>query len=56
MENKRICVICNKTLVPIGNSRANGKSQNDWLKRDKHKKCYRNYLNNSICLKTIQIY
>ncbi len=35
-----ICKHCNKTLVPIGNARSNGKSHNDWAKREYHKKCW----------------
>ena len=40
MLNKKICLYCNKTLVPIGNSRINGKFHDDWQTRKYHKKCY----------------
>jgi len=34
------CKICNKSLVPIGNSRKNGKLHADWDTRTMHKKCF----------------
>ena len=35
------CSHCNKKLVPIGKSRKNGKSHNDWPSRKYHKKCWK---------------
>ncbi len=38
---KRICEVCDRPLVAIGNQRKNGKgTYNDWDKRTMHKKCY----------------
>ncbi len=35
------CFKCYKKIVPIGNSRKNGKSHNDWEDRKLHKKCWK---------------
>jgi hypothetical protein len=36
------CKLCNRSLVPIGRDRTNGKGNYyDWLTRDYHKKCYK---------------
>lgn len=37
---KRECLVCSKTIVPIGDKRKNGKNQKDWIGRRCHKKCY----------------
>ena len=37
---KRLCKLCGKPLVAIGNRRANGKPHKDWDKRECHKKCW----------------
>lgn len=34
------CAYCERTLVPIGNKRSNGKPHNDWNSRKYHKKCF----------------
>lgn len=34
------CEFCNKKIVPIGNSRKNGKNHSDWYNRKYHKKCW----------------
>ncbi len=34
------CLYCHKSLVPVGNSRANGKGHDDWKLRQYHKKCW----------------
>ena len=35
------CKLCNKSIVPIGSSRENGKkTHSDWDGRDFHKKCF----------------
>ncbi len=34
------CLYCKGPLVPMGNARKNGKSHNDWEKRELHKKCF----------------
>lgn len=34
------CKMCNKTLVPIGTKRSNGKQHSDWDTREYHKKCW----------------
>jgi len=37
----RKCVLCKKTLVPIGNARKSGKAtHDDWETRKYHKKCW----------------
>ncbi len=40
VEESEKCYMCYKKLVPIGNSRKNGKSHNDWEDRKLHKKCW----------------
>lgn len=42
IENKNCvkCSKCGKKLVPIGTSRKNGASHNDWDSRKLHKKCW----------------
>lgn len=35
------CQYCYKKLVPIGSSRCNGASHNDWPTRKYHKKCWK---------------
>jgi hypothetical protein len=41
---KRICLVCNKTLVKIGTDRSNGKlTHSDWTNRKYHKKCMNNF-------------
>jgi hypothetical protein len=35
------CLYCERKLVPIGTSRENGKSHDDWADRKYHKKCWR---------------
>jgi hypothetical protein len=40
-EGNMSCLYCNNKLVPIGNSRINGKDHIDWNTRKLHKKCYR---------------
>ena len=43
MEKKQECVICYKTLVPIGTSRRKGTTRHhDWDTRVSHKKCWKN--------------
>jgi hypothetical protein len=43
-KNKRICLICNKSLVKIGTARINGKlTHGDWKNRKYHKKCMNNH-------------
>jgi hypothetical protein len=37
----RLCRVCLKPLVPIGTSRINGKSHDDWYGRTLHKQCFR---------------
>lgn len=44
-ENKPKCYYCKKTLIPIGNSRTNGKFHDDWKTRKYHKKCWIEILN-----------
>ena len=39
-NDKTLCQCCFKKLVPIGNSRANGASHDDWDGRKYHKKCW----------------
>jgi hypothetical protein len=39
--DKKKCLYCGKTIVPIGNSRENGALHNDWENRKYHKKCYK---------------
>ena len=34
------CIWCNKSLVPIGNSRLFGANHKDWESRTSHKKCW----------------
>ena len=41
MSDKKKCLMCNKSLVSVGNARENGKYHNDWDKRSLHKKCYK---------------
>ena len=35
------CLSCQKSLVPVGNERANGKRHDDWKTRQYHKKCFK---------------
>jgi hypothetical protein len=39
-EVKKKCTYCDRSLVPIGSSRINGKHHNDWSTRPMHKKCF----------------
>lgn len=42
IEEKRLCLYCNKTLLPIGNTRRNGGSFTcDYKKRKYHKSCFK---------------
>ena len=38
---RRYCIYCSKTLVVIGDDRANGGFYNDWYGRKLHIKCYK---------------
>ena len=39
-NEKRVCVVCKKSLVKIGRARSNGKqTHDDWETRKCHKKC-----------------
>ena len=41
-NGKRICMHCNKILVPVASSRKNGTTiYDDWSARMYHKKCYK---------------
>jgi hypothetical protein len=39
-SSNNICIECGKVLVPVGTSRSNGKSHDDWPSRKMHKKCW----------------
>ena len=40
-KDRNLCLHCLRRLVPIGDSRANGKAHPDWDGRTLHKRCYR---------------
>ena len=40
VKNERLCHLCGKPLVPIGNARSNGRPHDDWASRTLHKKCW----------------
>ena len=40
-KDRNLCLHCLRRLVPIGDSRANGKAHPDWDGRTLHKQCYK---------------
>ena len=44
VKNERLCHICGKPLVPIGNARSNGRPHDDWRRRTLHKRCWRSVM------------
>jgi hypothetical protein len=44
MTETRICFQCGRKMPPIGNSRSNGASHDDWSTRKLHKQCFRDIL------------
>ena len=43
-RDRSLCLHCLRRLVPIGDSRANGKAHPDWEGRTLHKQCYKEIL------------
>jgi hypothetical protein len=51
VRSNNLCFYCMKKLVPIGNSRINGKkSHDDWDSRIFHKKCWKKIRSEGCCL------
>ena len=40
LKQRKLCRICGTKLMPVGDSRRNGKSHRDWPDRAYHKKCW----------------
>ena len=50
LKQRKLCHLCGKKLVPVGSSRQNGKTHEDWQKQEYHKKCWLSVMRGGACV------